>query len=153
MIVERAWSRVWPGEKTKGHDKNENVEGKLKQEEVPREGKCDRLIEKLAAARGFLAIDQRDKVYAVMGLAVDGEEGAWKDLVSYAPEITPGEVYTRFARAMVQRGEGFEVLLQAGIGEGNLKVPTWVPVSGCLPRCVGEVQFGGKLTAGLGLVV
>ncbi|KAK4182146.1 heterokaryon incompatibility protein 6, OR allele, partial [Podospora australis] len=90
----------------------------------------ENLVNKLNTARKFKATDHRDKIYAVMGLASDGNDTAWGELVSYAPEVTPAEVYKRFARAMVQRGEGFELLLQAGMGLGEEDeglLPSWVP--------------------------
>lgn len=69
-------------------------------------------------------------MYALLGLVTDGDDGVWQRLVSYAPEFTKHDVYTGFASAMVQRGEGFNVLLQAGVtGEGSEKVlPSWVLV-------------------------
>ncbi|KAK4443791.1 heterokaryon incompatibility protein 6, OR allele [Podospora aff. communis PSN243] len=114
------------GEIGEGGDSDDEVED-AKQKKTPVRKARGRLIEKLATARALDATDERDKVYAVMGLAEDGEDDVWKELVSYAPEVTKGEVYTRFARAMVGKWEGFELLLQAGIGNNNLGTPTWAP--------------------------
>ncbi|KXX76900.1 Heterokaryon incompatibility protein 6, OR allele [Madurella mycetomatis] len=117
MTVERGWTRMW---------------GDVSEEKAVDSGEIkglERLVQKLSRARLFKATDERDKVYAIMGLAADGDDEVWKGLVSYAPDVTKWEVYTRFAKAMVQRGEGFEVLLQAGITEGGMKegLPSWVP--------------------------
>jgi hypothetical protein len=91
-----------------------------------------KLVQKLYDVREFQATDPRDKVYAVLALVMDGEDQAFTGLVSYDPEVTPGEVYHRFARAMVKKGDGLEVLLQAGLG-GDESVPSWVPVCGRVP--------------------
>jgi len=92
--------------------------------------KRPRLVELLASVKSFHATDNRDKVYALLGLAEDGDDEAYGGLVSYAPEVTAEEVYTRFAGAIVKRGEGFKLLLQAGITENRTsRLPSWVPVS------------------------
>lgn len=127
MTIERAWARV---------------RGDGSGEEATDSGKINgsgKLVQKLSATRRFKATDERDKVYAIMGLAADGDDELWKELVSYAPEVTKWEIYTRFAKAMVQRGEGFEVLLQAGITEESIEggLPSWVPVS-TSPSCKVE---------------
>ncbi|KAH6658526.1 heterokaryon incompatibility protein-domain-containing protein [Truncatella angustata] len=85
-----------------------------------------RLIDILSTTLGFQATDQRDKIYALLGLALDGAYFAQH--VSYAPEETPAKTFTRFARLFIEKGEGHELLLQAGL-EHDQQLPSWVPVS------------------------
>ncbi|KAK0651158.1 heterokaryon incompatibility protein-domain-containing protein [Cercophora newfieldiana] len=85
------------------------------------------LIDTLLEGRRFLATDPRDKVYALLGLAKDGE--LFNEHVSYAPEETPARVFARFASVLAEQGHGEAVLLQAGLA-GNLPrdgLPSWVP--------------------------
>ncbi|KAI0198107.1 HET-domain-containing protein [Astrocystis sublimbata] len=84
-----------------------------------------RLIQKLAQAGTFEATDPRDKIYALLGLAVDGAE--FTPHVSYAPWDSKEEVFLRFAKLFVERSQGIEVLLQAGIRDENDEWPSWVP--------------------------
>ncbi|KAK5658036.1 hypothetical protein OQA88_2591 [Cercophora sp. LCS_1] len=85
-----------------------------------------KLVQKLYDAREFQATDPRDKVYAVLWLAMDEDDEVFKGLVSYGPEVTAGEVFLRYARAMVKKGDGFEVLVQAGLLKDD-SLPSWVP--------------------------
>ncbi|KAK0638474.1 heterokaryon incompatibility protein-domain-containing protein, partial [Cercophora newfieldiana] len=97
MIIERAWGQIGFGGKKNSAEKGEKDESAETAEKVELYGwgKGERLVKKLGAARSFEATDERDKVYALMGLAVDGEDEAWGEL--------------------------------AGLGEGSLDIPTWVP--------------------------
>lgn len=85
------------------------------------------LIEKLRRLSSFEATDPRDKIYALLGLAKDGDFFA--DHVNYAHDETPAKVFTRFACLFVENGNVFEVLSQAGLGSGLTGLPSWVPVS------------------------
>ncbi|KAI9740668.1 MAG: hypothetical protein M1818_004632 [Claussenomyces sp. TS43310] len=83
------------------------------------------LIEKLRHGRSFGATDPRDKIYALLALAKDGE--LFADHITYAPDETPAKVFTRFAGLFVEGGYIFEVLLQAGIRSCDAGLPSWVP--------------------------
>lgn len=98
----------------------------------------DLLIDKLRHGRGFGATDPRDKIYALLGLAKDGEFFA--SHVSYAPEETPAKVFMRFARLFIENGYVFEVLLQAGMGSCDAGFPSWVPVS-LVPSYIEDLIF------------
>ncbi|KAJ8107021.1 hypothetical protein ONZ43_g6866 [Nemania bipapillata] len=84
-----------------------------------------RLIENLATVGTFDATDPRDKIYALLGLSCDG--ALFAEHVSYAPSESVERTFTRFAKLFVDRGEGIEVLLQAGLREEKDTWPSWVP--------------------------
>ncbi len=90
----------------------------------------EKLIKKLEKARIAEATDARDKIYALLGLVEDGDY-FWSS-VSYAPTDTYVQIFIRFARLFVEKGEGFDVLLEAGLGiataRTNSGLPSWVPV-------------------------
>ncbi|KAI0803403.1 HET-domain-containing protein [Xylaria sp. FL0064] len=90
-----------------------------------RGGSERRLIEKLAAVGTFEATDPRDKIYALLGLACDG--ASFTEHVSYAPWDSKEQIYSKFARLFVERNEGIDVLLQAGLREEKEEWPSWVP--------------------------
>jgi hypothetical protein len=96
-----------------------------------------KLIDKLYDAREFLATDPRDKLYGVLGMVADAEDEVFRGLVNYEEGVSAGEVYARFARAMVKKGDGFGVLMQAGLQEGEAEggLPSWVPVCGHAGLC------------------
>ena len=52
------------------------------------------LIGKLWELRRFLATDQRDKLYTLLGFAKDGE--SFNKYISYTPDETPVKVFARF---------------------------------------------------------
>jgi len=99
------------------------------------------LVDKLLQGRRFLATDPRDKVYALLSLAKDGQ--LFNEHVSYGPDETPVKVFARFASLLVENGHGEAVFLQAGMG-GSLSrdgLPSWVPVSHA-PCCRALSSFG-----------
>lgn len=85
-----------------------------------------RLIEKLATVTAFQATDPRDKIYALLGLTSDGAFFARH--VSYAPQDSAEQIFVKFAKLFIERNEGIEVLLQAGLREDQEGWPSWVPV-------------------------
>ncbi|KAJ8132716.1 hypothetical protein O1611_g911 [Lasiodiplodia mahajangana] len=95
-----------------------------------------RLIEKLAAVGTFDATDPRDKIYALLGLVSDGE--FFTQHVSYAPTDSVGKIFARFAKLFIDRGEGIEVLLQAGLRDDEDEWPSWVPRWDSLERTVAR---------------
>lgn len=86
-----------------------------------------RLIETLATVNKFDATDPRDKIYALLGWTADG--ASFTQYVNYAPWNSTEQTFATFARVFIDRGEGIEVLLQAGSrGEEEDGWPSWVPV-------------------------
>ncbi|KAJ9142873.1 Heterokaryon incompatibility protein 6, OR allele [Coniochaeta hoffmannii] len=83
-----------------------------------------RLIEKLPMVTNFQATDPRDKIYALLGLTRDG--------ASFAPHVSYADstdrVFLNFAKLFIERGEGIQVLLQAGLRDDDQdRWPSWVP--------------------------
>ncbi|KAI0868329.1 HET-domain-containing protein [Hypoxylon argillaceum] len=95
-----------------------------------------RLIEVLATVGSFDATDPRDKIYALLGLARDG--AFFAQHVSYAPSDSVERTFARFAKLFIDRGEGIEVLLQAGFHEEEDEWPSWVPHWENLKRTAGS---------------
>lgn len=91
------------------------------------DGLQPRLIQKLANVGTFEATDPRDKIYALLGMTSDGS--TFTQHVNYAPSETKEKTFLRFTTLFIDRGEGIEVLLQAGFREGEPEWPSWVPVS------------------------
>ncbi|KAI1748596.1 HET-domain-containing protein [Xylaria castorea] len=93
---------------------------------VRNDGSGDKLIDMLAMMTTFQATDARDKIYALLGLTCDGEFFAQH--VSYAPWDSTEKIFIKFARLFVERDDGIEVLLQAGLrDEEDDEWPSWVP--------------------------
>ncbi|KAI0444863.1 HET-domain-containing protein [Xylaria telfairii] len=93
-----------------------------------------RLIETLAIVDTFDATDPRDKVYALLGWTSDG--ASFNQYVNYAPWFSVEQTFVRFAKIFLDRGEGIEVLLQAGFRDEDDKWPSWVPHWDNLERSV-----------------
>lgn len=89
----------------------------------------NRLIFKLQRGRILLSSQARDKVFAMMGIASDGD--SFKDLITYSPEVTVRDICLRFAKRFVERGDGIEMLYQARRTPLVPGSPSWVPVSDC----------------------
>ncbi len=85
------------------------------------------LITKLEFSKFHMSTDPRDRVYALLGLASDGE--SYKDAVTYSPNWTYEAVFKSFAKMFIERGHGMKLLYQAGTCSDWLKSPSWVPVS------------------------
>jgi hypothetical protein len=71
----------------------------------------------------FQATDPPDKIYAVLGLS--------RDAASFAPHVSYADptavVFAKFAKLFIERGEGIEVLLQAGLRDDNDEWSSWIP--------------------------
>ncbi|KAF2970645.1 hypothetical protein GQX73_g2948 [Xylaria multiplex] len=93
-----------------------------------------RLIETLATVDTFDATDPRDKIYALLGWTSDGT--SFTQYVNYAPWNSVQQTFVKFAKIFVDRGEGIEVLLQAGFRDEDDKWPSWVPHWDNLERSV-----------------
>ncbi|KAI0468342.1 HET-domain-containing protein [Xylaria cf. heliscus] len=93
-----------------------------------------RLIETLATVDTFDATDPRDKIYALLGWTSDGS--SFTQYVNYAPWDSVEHTFVRFAKIFLSRGEGMEVLLQAGFRDEEDKWPSWVPHWDNLERSV-----------------
>ncbi|KAI0544492.1 heterokaryon incompatibility protein-domain-containing protein [Xylaria curta] len=86
------------------------------------------LVDILRLASDFEATDPRDKIYGVLGLASDGD--AYMEHISYASGETYITTFLRFARLIVERGDGFRLLLQVQFFEPDSEdeqLPSWVP--------------------------
>jgi len=66
MIVERGWSQALI--------RGKGEEGEAEEARVLMGRRAGKLVNKLVAVRALNASDDRDRVYALMGLAVDGED-------------------------------------------------------------------------------
>ncbi|KAI1201375.1 HET-domain-containing protein [Nemania serpens] len=84
-----------------------------------------RLIDTLATVNKFDATDPRDKIYALLGWTSDG--ASFTQYVNYAPWNSIEQTSATFAKAFIERGEGVEVLLQAGSRDEEDRWPSWVP--------------------------
>lgn len=84
-----------------------------------------RLLDLLCMTRTSLATDNRDKVYALLGLGND--EVARSIKPSYAPDNTVNRLFIDVARKLVQAGLGHELLHHAGKDSKTPNLPTWVP--------------------------
>jgi hypothetical protein len=82
------------------------------------------LLQVMTRTRNFLVSDLRDKVIAVLGLFGDRTAKFELDCTLMAEEI-----YTRFAKHLVELGEGIDMLSYAGTSRRNdvTAMPSWVP--------------------------
>lgn len=106
-----------------------------------------RLLDLLCMTRTSLATDNRDKVYALLGLA---EDEVAKSLVpNYSPENTVTRVFIDVACKLVQAGLGHELLHHAGRDTNTPDLPSWVPdwtfqsrsaLNKDLYRCMGSTR-------------
>lgn len=94
-------------------------------------GREESLMELLALTRSYKATDPRDKVFALLGLAADGQHF---DSVNY--KTKPAEVYISVARRSLSRQRSLTCLSNAGLTDSpplsdtrqeRIDVPTWVP--------------------------
>ena len=69
------------------------------------------------------ATDERDKVYALLGLATDAERSTLH--VSYSESTA--QVYHRTAKVLIEQGSGVEVLYEAGCYSHLTGLPSWAP--------------------------
>ena len=85
------------------------------------------LITKLDSSTYHMSTDPRDRIYALLGLASDGED--YTDGVTYSPDWKYEAVFKNFAKMFIERGHGVRLLYQAGTCSDWLRMPSWVPVS------------------------
>lgn len=79
------------------------------------------LLTLLSTFRSLQASDPRDKIYAFHGMAAD-VDGLPKPDYSQSVE----QIYHSFARYFVSKGQGMEVLCEAGTSRSSLDIPSWV---------------------------
>ena len=79
-------------------------------------------VELLRQSQGFDATDERDKLYALLGLCRDAKD--FPD-IDYSQVWT--QVYQRFANDLVKQGHSTYLLNSAGLRNSSLDLPTWVP--------------------------
>ncbi|KAK0611668.1 heterokaryon incompatibility protein-domain-containing protein [Immersiella caudata] len=82
---------------------------------------------KLFVFRETLAKNHRDRVFALLGLAVDAEELSIRP--DYAPERTVASILTEAARAMIENGDAIAILCYSQFPklEDIRGLPSWVP--------------------------
>ena len=69
------------------------------------------------------ATDERDRVYALLGLATDAERSALH--VRYSESTA--QVYHRTAKILIEQGSGIEVLYEASCHKYLVGLPSWAP--------------------------
>ncbi|MCJ1233371.1 hypothetical protein MMC14_001327 [Varicellaria rhodocarpa] len=79
----------------------------------------------LRHVRVFEATDPRDKAYGLLGLVPDVDDFDFE--VIYSSKETLENVFIRLARALVESGDVYNVLLAAGTKASSMDVPSWVP--------------------------
>ncbi|KAI1338503.1 heterokaryon incompatibility protein-domain-containing protein [Xylariaceae sp. FL0016] len=88
----------------------------------------EKLIELLPVASMLGVTDPRDRVYGILGLAADGD--LFTGHVNYAAEETCTNTFFRFAKLFVEKGDGFQLLLQVEVFEPDPEkgqLPSWIP--------------------------
>lgn len=84
------------------------------------------LIQVLRTGMAMDATNPRDKLYGLLGLVSDADD--FMDLVSYKESDGYPEIYRRFARRFVEKGNLTELLRMAFGTQDHAQMPTWVPV-------------------------
>lgn len=79
------------------------------------------LLKLLSTFRNLQASDPRDKIYAFHTMAADVDGLPRPD---YSQSVE--QVYHSFARYFVSKGQGMEVLCEAGTSRSSLDTPSWV---------------------------
>ncbi|KAF5536611.1 hypothetical protein FMEXI_10210 [Fusarium mexicanum] len=95
----------------------------------------------LLHSRSCKSSDDRDRVYAMLGLASPGY-----DIVpDYSEDLSAGEVMILTTRAIIEKEDSLEILFRATrfVQSGNLDVPSWV-VDWSSTEASG-VQFGRNM--------
>lgn len=83
------------------------------------------LIKHLEKASSFQATDDRDRVYAMIGISSDAEQ--YSPYISYSDPTST--VYRNFARLIIEHSHGLRLLHQAASCRRRLPdAPSWVPV-------------------------
>ena len=90
-------------------------------------GKPQPLLDLLIFGRSSSASDNRDKVYALCGMASDCDQDALNIIPDY--EVSPEEVYKQVARRILMRSSDLDLLSVSRIPcePSCYRLPTWVP--------------------------
>lgn len=89
----------------------------------------------------------RDRMFAMLGLASDGNEP------DFEPDYTSPleEVVLRFARVFVRQGRGMQLLYRAGLHSDEHKFPSWIPDWTIQkPTSLADISEGGITFAASG---
>lgn len=78
------------------------------------------LLENFRYAESTLS---RDRLFALLGLASDGNEAEFEP--DYDSPLE--EVVLKFARVFVRQGRGMQMLYRAGLGHRSERFPSWIP--------------------------
>jgi Heterokaryon incompatibility protein (HET) len=81
------------------------------------------LLYLLHLTNSLQASDNRDKIFAIQGLASDSESLAFTP--DYLPSV--GDVYISFAQALIERQQSMDVITLANCEEFASGLPSWVP--------------------------
>lgn len=81
------------------------------------------LLDLLVMFSASEATDPRDRLFALLGLAKDGDDENFRPDYNEPVE----SVVQRFALAFVQKGEGMKALYLAGLSSKPSPLPSWVP--------------------------
>jgi hypothetical protein len=90
---------------------------------------------------------KRDRLFALLGLASDGNEE------SFQPDYdSPLEtVVLRFARSFIRQGRGMQLLYRAGLNGQSSRFPTWIPDwTVKIPSGLHELSDGGRTFSACG---
>ena len=94
------------------------------------------LLELLCQFRDSLATDAKDHIFALIGISSDGGHPAYR--VDYKREIA--EIYRSFAWATITQHSSLRILSVAGVQDGAVDLPSWVPDWTVAPQ-VGAYGF------------
>ena len=103
-----------------------------------RDGNRCSLISLLEENRDACATDPRDKMFALLGISKEADEIDLRP--DYAEHLN--NTYRRFARYFIERGQGSQVIFNAGYDETHEDLPTWIPRW----ASPGHEVFGALLT-------
>jgi hypothetical protein len=99
------------------------------------------LISLLTHSRNCGASDERDHLYAFLGLAKD----ALGVNVDYSPQNDVVAVFTEFARRMMQRTDRLDIIsFVDDRNDGQLGLPSWVPDWSCDRQRLRDPYLGGS---------
>ncbi|KAL9614603.1 MAG: hypothetical protein Q9167_000891 [Letrouitia subvulpina] len=114
-------------------------EKELVREQSPKTNPTGWLITKLEYTKFHMSTDPRDRIYALLGLASDGE--SYIDAVTYSPDWKYEEVFKNFAKMFIERDHGMKLLYQAGTCSDWLKSPSWVPDWQKMDRSLNQIAL------------
>lgn len=101
------------------------------------------LLELLRTFRNIQITHGRDKIYAFRGIASDMEN---TPVPNYTQPDT--HVYHEFAKYFISRGQGMDLICEAGLNKTSLEVPSWVADWGFHPVSTsnsGQQRLGDLL--------